>query len=213
MRYKCDIKLMGVPERLAHITETSLQLGIGPNDCFIDYAHLGSPLKTSRGAFNLPAEQGVTHRCVIQDDIDFCENFVPFVDYLVNHYPDAIFTLFCGSSKVKLYEAGTIIKTGGQFWGPAVIIPLHYLDEIYRDLDAYNPDYKHDDCWYADWAIKHKVKTLTTIPTPVNTIPLMDSSMKHNNVCKSHWFEKGDIMQYDWKDLSNKSMGLSRKLL
>lgn len=213
MIYRCDIKMMGVPERLAHITETSLQLGMGHNDCYIDYAHAGSPLKTSRGAFSLPVVEGITHRCVVQDDVDFCEDFPAFVNHLVNICPDSIFSLFCGSSKAKSYEAGTIIRTGGCMWGPAVIIPIKYLESIFKELDEYDPNYRHDDCWYAYWAVQHKVKILTTLPTPVNTLPAIDSSMGHNNVCKSHWFEKGNIMQYDWKDLSSKSMGIGRRKL
>lgn len=213
MKYECDIKMMAVRERSVHVAETCLDLDMSIHDVCFDDKHERLPLTTSRSAFSLPYEPCVTHRCVVQDDSVFSKNFRPFIQKLVNEYPKAIFSLFCGSCKVKNYPKGVVIRTGSCMWGPAVIIPKEYLSSIYSDLDEFDSRYKHDDVWYAKWAIENKVDILTTIPTSVNTCRSFVSSMGHNNICKSHMFEEGDIMQYDWKDFTKKSLCIGKRSL
>lgn len=203
---KCDIKIMAIPERMEHVVSLSVKLGLTIRDIFVDYKHEKNPMKTSKGAFLLPVEQSqkpITHRCVIQDDIEVCKDFAVFVNYLAERFPDDIITLFNTSPKIADIPNGSIVTAGNGMWGVANIIPMKYLDSIFGEQELFCPSFRDDDRWYANWAKKHGVRILTTSPTSVNTIKGSPSSMGHPQICFSHNYEPESVMQYEWIDRTN----------
>lgn len=57
--------------------------------------------------------------------------------------------------------------------GPAVVIPLKYIDGILTLAKSVRDDYVHDDGFYSYFAKKNKIEILTTCP---NAIQLANSS-------------------------------------
>lgn len=198
MIYKCDIKIMGCAARKAKIRELAEKLGLSFKDCAIDWWMQRNPLWTSMLAFHLPHEEGVTHRLVIQDDIDVAGGLADLANLLVNELPEAVFSLYCQTKKLLQYEDGSIIKTGGAVHGPGIIMPLKYVEDIYNKWQDRCPSYTHDDRLYSRYFNQHKIPVYTTVP---NVVKLLDfpSELKHNGMFHDVRADLGDAMRFDWK--------------
>lgn len=84
----------------------------------------------------MPVEKGITHLCILQDDIILSDNFSDFVNKLIAITPDAIYSLYSFIGYKPYRKEAEILKTGGKTWGPAMVIPLKYIEGI---LDLANP--------------------------------------------------------------------------
>lgn len=205
---KCDIKIMAVPTRMANVVALCGRLGLTINDVFCDYEMRKKPLYTSRGAFMLPYEDGVTHMLVLQDDVKICENLQAFCNMLVNRYPNDVISLF-HNQKLPLRNeqvAPYVIRRTAFATGQGIIIPRKYLADIYSFLDEHNPDYPHDDWYYNFWCKKNKVRELTCIPNLVDSMSNEECPTEMNHTgryeVKSAGFigESIDPMKYEWVD-------------
>ena len=202
MSYQCDIKIMCVPKRMLNVARLCGKLGLTILDAVIDHKQEGNPFNTSRRAFSEPIEEGVTHRCVLQDDVDVCDGFNDMIQELVNRYPDAIWSLYSRKRESTDIQEGSIVSTGGRIWGPGVIIPVKYLYSIYEKYDSGYEGYIHDDGFYCGWAKWKKIPTLTTYPCAVRLMEddsLLDHTLKFDN---NSFGEIGSMSLIDHTDLS-----------
>lgn len=182
MTYKCDIKFMAVPFRLANVLKYLGQLGLSYSDVALDEKCEKKPIKTMLRALRMPHEEDVTHRVIIQDDVELGTHFVKNLDFLCNNYPDDVFSLFiAGKSKKELYktEDKIICKTGGGVWGQAVVIPLKYVPYIEEMLTRLDEKWQHDDIFLQYCFAKCGIRVLTTIPCIVDHLGKDVSAMEH----------------------------------
>ncbi len=194
---KCDIKIMGCAKREANIAYLCNKLNLSFSDVAMDWVMSGNPLLTSMQAFRMPYKTGVTHRCVIQDDIDICEDFSSFINTLVELYPQSVFSLYCQTSKLLNYADGSVMPTGGAVHAPAIIMPLALIEDIYNQWQATCPDYIHDDRYYSRYFKQHGIQVLTTKPCLV-TLTDMPSELKHNGMFKNIAYSPSSPMELNW---------------
>jgi hypothetical protein len=196
---KCDFKIMGVEERIENIKQTVNVLNLSMDDVFLDKEMRMNPLLSSLDVLRMPTEKGITHRCILQDDIELSANFKNFVNYLINSFPNEFFTLYSYTGqKPDVTQYGTIYETG-KIWGQAVVIPLKYREDIFAYYEEkVKKDYIHDDGFYSVYANKHGVKILATMP---NTVKMLDSKsyFGHRFGLKSKTFCLIDPMMYEWE--------------
>jgi hypothetical protein len=205
---KCDIKFMCIESRMLNVASVCSQLGLSfSEDVFVDYEMRHNPYYSSAKAFALPMSEGTTHRCVLQDDVDICENFQDALNELVNAYPDAVFSLFCTSKKMNNYPENSVIKTGGQIWGPAVVIPVKYLEAMRQDHELACPSLEHDDVFYSDYCWRHKIPVLTTIPNIVQHLG-KDSSLGHSYNFVSPCCNLENPVGRKWENMTSSSLGM-----
>lgn len=125
---KCDFKIMGVEERIENIKQTVNVLNLSMDDVFLDKEMRMNPLLSSLDVFRMPTEKGITHRCILQDDIILSDNFSDFVNKLIVIAPDAIYSLYSFTGYKPYRKEAKILKTGGKIWGAC----RGYSVEIYR---------------------------------------------------------------------------------
>ena len=175
---KCDIKIMAVPTRMENVRVLCDKLSLSiQDDVYVDYKMEGKPLKTSRGAYCLPHESDTTHRLVLQDDIEVCNGLTGFCDELVNKYPNAIIALFNSGYGATNAPDNAIFKSNF-LYGPAIIIPLHYLEIMYSFLDRTNPEFSHSDWFYSLFASMYQIPMITLNPVCIRHLKL-NSEMGH----------------------------------
>nr|DAO23025.1 MAG TPA: hypothetical protein [Caudoviricetes sp.] len=192
---KCDFKIMGVEERIENIKQTVNVLNLSMDDVFLDKEMRMNPLLSSLDVLRMPTEKGITHRCILQDDIILSDNFSDFVNKLIVIAPDAIYSLYSFTGYKPYRKEAKILKTGGKIWGPAVVIPLKYIDGILTLAKSVRDDYVHDDGFYSYFAKKNKIEILTTCP---NAIQLANSSSFFNHkFTKTRTFSENPLI-YDW---------------
>lgn len=213
---KCDFKIMGVPKRISNIIYLCYKLGLDfAKDVAMDEVYSGVPAKTSLHAFSMPAEHDITHRCIIQDDIELCMGFVEAVHHLIELYPDNILSLYSNSTKLSAYPKGTIIDTGGMINGQALVIPLKYREQIIPFYRAcIKAGEKADDFLYGLYAKKKGVKVLTCYPNLVKHMGVEDTTLDHKCArFKSHNYTGEDASKINFtKVKGNLGMALSISL-
>lgn len=215
MIYNYDIKFMAVPNRLANVLKCLNFLKLRYSDVALDEKCEKKPIKTMMKALRMPHDETITHRVIAQDDVEFGSKFRDNVSFLINNYPDNVFSLFiAGSSKKELYktEDKIICKTGGGIWGQAVIIPLKYMSDIEGHLTMLDEKWQHDDIFLQYVFSRLGVKVLTTIPCIVDHL----GKGKEKSAMEHGWGES-DNYRYDRDaDVSefvpklNMSLGINR---
>ena len=205
MSVKCDIKIMASPKRYAHVLNACKVLGldIDKDVFFDDRPGGGHAAYTSEKTWSLPFEDGITHRCVLQDDVLACRNFRDTLERIIAQKPDAVFTLFCPSGKLKEFYEGAErpliveIRRGGMY-GPAIVMPRKYVDAVYDwgRIISGGREILHDDVLFGEFALSHSIKIFTTAPTIVQHICPDRSLLGYNDkrkVSKVFEFEVGSL--------------------
>lgn len=178
---KCDIKIMGSPKRIGNIEKMRQKLGLSVTDIFLDNRpNGGHAMYTARRTWGLKFEEGVTHRCVLQDDLDICEGFEKAINRIVEQNPDCIISIY-NPMKPMNGKSPYIKIVGCDLWGQALIIPKDIIPKIFEWVDSINPDYPHDDVAIAEYARIHGVTVLATRDSLVQHLGHNTSLLGYNN--------------------------------
>lgn len=172
---------MAVPQRLQQVLKCLYQLKLAYSDVALDEKCEKKPIKTMMKALRMPHDESITHRVIIQDDVELGTYFMENLDFLCNTYPEDVFSLFICADKKLLYETEdkVICRTGGGIWGQAVIIPLKYVPLIEEMLTRLDERWQHDDIFLQYVFKKNGIRVLTTIPTIVDHLGKTSSAMEH----------------------------------
>ena len=203
--YKCDIKIMAVKPRREMVLRLCERLGLSEEECVVydDRPSGGGPQYTRKKAWHEPVPEGVTHRCILQDDVDVCDNFVEIMQEIVNTHPEFIFSLFCSRMKYEyaLPNSPYVIIKGGNAWGQGIMMPLKFVKPLYEFVDAeLCPDFPNDDGIYAWWAQKEKMHIMTTVPSTIQHLCPTESTLGYNNKNKvSKVWQGHDLSGVNWR--------------
>lgn len=180
---KCDVKIMGAPKRKEYVTQMKNALGLSDLDIFFDdRPNGGHAMYTARKAWNLPFKEDITHRCVLQDDLEVCNGFNQAIQRIVNAHPNCIIGLYTSRNISKMETDTPFVEVlGGGVWGQAIIIPRSIIPKIFEWVDSINPDYPHDDAAISEYARLHGVKVLLTRWSLVQHLCPTNSLLKYNN--------------------------------
>lgn len=205
MKYKCDVKIMAVKPRREMVLRMCEQLGLEEKDTVIydDRPQGGGPQYTRKKCWFAPIPEGVTHRVVLQDDLEVCDNFVEIVNEIVNVHPEFIFSLFCSRMRYEyaLPNSPYVVIKGCNAWGQGIMMPLKFVKPLYDFVDTeLCPDFPRDDGIYAWWAQKEKMHILTTVPSTIQHLCPKDSTIGFNDARKISKVWRGrDLSDVNWK--------------
>ena len=149
MNFKYDVKIYGIEERKENILKNKEILGLSDEDIFINkpetrYSPESKwPYTACKKAFTQPVPDGVTHRLVLQDDVELCPNFSVYLNLVINTHPDVILMLtsadfdcpnsYVDNLKTPYIEVGYIIQTC------ALLIPIKYINDIFNWIEDQYP--------------------------------------------------------------------------
>jgi hypothetical protein len=146
-----------------------------------------------RQAWEAPIPEGVTHRLVIEEDTDPCENFLEGVNAALAARPDDLIGFFCGGkSLLAAREQGlSWVEYWGRGWGPAMCVPTSILPGMTDWIERrFNPKFPSCDMRFLQWLIEHKRPFLATAPSLVqhraDAIPTTPTD-DPNALRQSHW--------------------------
>lgn len=181
---KFDVKIYGIEERQDNILKNKEILGLSDNDIIIlkkeDRVTPQDrfPYKMCKKSFMSPVPEGVTHRVVLQDDVELVPNFRKYIDTVVNTHPDVIFMLTALDFRNKNEYADNLkspyVKVGQFVSGCALIIPVKYIQDMFSWIEMTYPTiwtgYPHEDTTIKIFADRHRIPCLTTVPSLVQHI-------------------------------------------
>lgn len=201
---KVDVKIMAVKTRRKMVLDMCKKMGLREEDTVIydDRPSGGGPLYTCRKCWEAPIPEGVTHRIVLQDDLLMCNNFLGIMNRLVNAQPDFIFSLYCSRLKPEDADSRTpyLIIKGTNAWGQGMLMPVKHIKPMFEFADReLGKDFPYDDGIYIWYALAKKIPIATTIPSTIQHLCPVDSTLGYNDKRKVSkvWFGE-DISQYNW---------------
>lgn len=169
-----DVHIFGVREREHMLEATAVKLGI-------DKAHIhyddrpdgGCVMYTAKKAWLADIPNEITHRVVLQDDVEACNGAIEIWQEIVNTHPDAIFSLCPFQYPRKQVELDNLLTPyleANTMSACGIIMPVKYIKPCFDWIDKHHPDAKEDDFYIERWAEVHSVRRLTTIPATVQHI-------------------------------------------
>ena len=203
--FKVDVKIMAVKPRRGMVLKMCEQLGLSEAECVVydDRPQGGGPQYTRKKCWFEPIPEGVTHRLVLQDDVELCDNFIETMNRIVNTHPDFIFTLYCPRVKWEhaLPNSPYVVIKGRNAWGPGIMMPVYMIKPLYEFMDReLCPDFPRDDGIYSWYAEVEKIHIATTIPSTIQHLCPKDSTIGFNDGRKVSKVWRGrDLSDVNWE--------------
>jgi len=211
MKYKCDIKIYGIEERKENILKNKELLGLSDKDIFIkqsgDDPKFGKwPYRLAKYVFRQLVPDGITHRLVLQDDVELAPYFKEYLLKIVNARPNDIIFLsnmdyMKKSDSVKNLKS-PYVKIAHHVCGCAVIVPVKYIDELFDWLDRTYPEIEtgnpHEDIAFILWANHNGINCISTIPSTIQHIGDNSTLCEYNYIQRCAYFSDWD--KVDWNN-------------
>lgn len=183
-----DFRIMGVKNRREKYILPMLK-SLGMEEDIVTYDDQYSKKNKNINAyrcckktFMLPTDK--THVCVLQDDLELCDNFVKIVEVCAETYPDSVFSFYQSTLKKNDKLAGSpYVKIKGcGMYGQCIMIPTNMIDVIFGWIDMnYGIDYTHSDIPIGAFCLVNNVPVMATNPCIVQHLAHNDSAMGYNN--------------------------------
>lgn len=202
---KLDVKIMASPTRTKYLE--SMLKSLDKNDDIIVYddrKEVGSAMYNARRCWKSKLDTNITHRLVLQDDLELCNDFLSNVQNCIEIFPNAIWSLY--SSRITYNDqvdktTPYVSITGNGVHGQAVIIPVQYIKPLFEWIDkTLGKEYPHDDCAIGTYANINNIPVFTTVPSMVQHLGHSDSVLKYNNKNKiSKVYIGKDLSHVEWQ--------------
>lgn len=208
MNYKCDVKIYGINERKENILHNKEILGLSDNDIqMVERCWENRwPYKMAKKAFlQEPSDPSITHRLVLQDDVELCPDFYEYLNKIVNARPDDIIMLTALDFRTQNEYADNLkspyVEVGIYVSGCAVIVPLKYVEDMfkwfeqtYSQIAIGNP---HEDVAFLFYAKAHNIKCITTVPSIVQHLGDQSSLCNYQHIMKTYYFSDWDKANWE----------------
>ena len=140
-----------------------------------DRPGINDAMYTARKAWTLPIPYGCTHRLVLQDDIEVCDNFINIVNEVAKSNPNQIvsFAHLDALDCVSRYHECLFDM------GVALMVPVKLLDDFWWFVDnrlpviakpSFNTIIKIDTTCMRYWVRYRNIPCVTTVPSLVQHI-------------------------------------------
>lgn len=172
-----DIKIMAHPSRRENVMKILTALSLS-DDIVVwdDREYGGDAMYTSRKAWNLPIPSGCTHRLVLQDDIEICDNFLDIVEQVAKGHTSQVISFF----HCEEYANNVRYAEVKHLWGCALMIPAHLISNCWKYIEHIPEEpwcgehadiiMRHDNNCIMLWAINNDIPAINTVPSLVQHI-------------------------------------------
>lgn len=198
-----DIKIVASRQRQEMAENLRDALELTDQDIFYDErTETGNPYLPVKQTWLLPHEEEVTHRVVLNDDVQVCSGFKQIIEQMAQSHPDCAFSLFTMAFDGDCYNDfisgldSPYIRHDWSMWGCAILLPIGIVEECFNYIEAVFGEGVLESHGILSF-LKHKqIPVLSTIPITVQHIgddSLYDPSLP---VRRSSRFEENPTA--DW---------------
>lgn len=202
------IKIVGVHERDHMIDEMNRQLQLPAGDIIYDERQGGGyAFPMLKKAWLDPYADEETHRVVLNDDLELCNNFREICEQIAKAQPNSIvsfFTTYLNSSfcdqEIQKIQTPYIRHDVGIF-GCAIMMPKDVAIECMEYTNNYYPDIKFESRAFTQFARERGIPIITTLPGLVQHIgdeSLVDQSLPIRRTTR---FEKYPDADWNTKEV------------
>ncbi len=198
-----DIKIVASRQRQEMVENLRDALELTDQDIFYDEsAETGNPYLPVKQTWLLPHEEGVTHRVVLNDDVQVCNGFKQIIEQMAQSHPDCAFSLFTMAFDGDCYNDfisgldSPYIRHDWSMWGCAILLPIGIVEECFSYIDTVFGNDALESFGILSFLRHKQIPVLSTIPITVQHIgddSLYDPSLP---VRRSSRFEENPTA--DW---------------
>lgn len=196
------IKIVGVHERDHMIDSMNRQLQLPAGDIIYDERPGGGyAFPILKKAWLDPYAEEETHRVVLNDDLELCDNFREICEQIAKAQPNSIvsfFTTYLNSSfcdqEIKLIHTPYIKHDIGIF-GCAIMMPKNVAIECMEYTQKDYPDIKFESRAFTEFAREIGIPIITTLPCLVQHIgdeSLVDQSLPIRRTTRFEKYPEAD---------------------
>lgn len=208
---KFDIKIYGIEERQDNILKNKEILNLSDDDIIIlkkeDRVTPQDrfPYKMCKKSFMSPIPDDVTHRVVLQDDVELAPNFKEYIDKIITAQPDAIFMLTALDFRAKNNYGDTLqspyVNVGVFVSGCALVIPVKYINNMFEWIEKTYPNIylcdPHEDAAIKIFADTYNIPCLTTVPSLVQHIGDVSTCCNYVTPLRTAYFSDWEKANWD----------------
>lgn len=181
------IKIVGVHERDHMIDEMNRQLQLPAGDIIYDERPGGGyAFPILKKAWLDPYAEEETHRVVLNDDLELCDDFINICNQIAKAQPNSIVSFFstyfnssyCDQEIQKLQTPYVRHDVG--IFGCAIMMPKNVAIECMEFTSMNYPDIKFESRAFTEFARERGIPIITTLPGLVQHIgdeSLVDQSL------------------------------------
>jgi len=207
---KFDIKIYGIEERSENILHNKEILGLSDNDVFITKREDRKtpldkwPYKACKNAFTQPIPEGITHRIVLQDDVELAPNFKDYIQKVITARPNDIFMLTALDFREEIDYVKQLkspyVAVGQFVSGCALLIPVKYINNIFTWFEKTYPQIwignPHEDTAFKFYCMQHGINCSTTIPSLVQHLGDTSSICNYETPMRTYYFSDWDKVNW-----------------
>lgn len=183
-------RITAVREREQYAEALRKQLDEPESSIFWDEKKIGCMWNKNRVWESLQDSE-YSHILVIDDDAEVVNNFKQIVQIAVSHFPDAIWTFYTNTHRLKDKPSDTpyLELFNKNARGICTLMPRYlakpYLNFYRVRLEPYYPNWNHEDTAKKMFALLNNIKVMTTIPCLVRAIPIKSAIPTHHNITQN----------------------------
>ena len=172
-----DIKIVASHQREEMVENLREALGLTDQDIFYDErTETGNPYLAVKQTWLLPHEEGVTHRVVLNDDVQVCNGFKQIIEQMAQSHPDCAFSLFTMAFDGDCYNDfisgldSPYIRHDWSMWGCAILLPIGIVEECFSYIDTVFGNDALESFGILSFLRHKQIPVLSTIPITVQHI-------------------------------------------
>ena len=193
-----DFRIMGVKARREqYILPMLNSLGMTENIVFYDVDRAKKERNAMQNAKRTwLAPTTADFICVLQDDLELCNNFIDIVYKCAERFPASIFSFYQPRLKKEDACADTpyVKIIGCGMYGQAIMMPVKLVPLVFYWGDKnFGEDYPHDDTVIGFFAKVNNISVMATNPCIVQHLGHSNSQLGYNNKNKISSVYQKDI--------------------
>ena len=166
-----DIRIMAHPSRKNNVDKILKKLGL-PEDIVVwdDRLSGGDAWYTARKAWALPISKECTHRLVLQDDVDICDDFITHATAIADqHKTHAVTLINFKNPRNYPNKRNTPYYSTSLMPGQAIMLPRDVIKPCidWCDIPKNARFGLHDDLLISDYCSQNKILMVCTVPSIV----------------------------------------------
>ncbi|MGM9960947.1 MAG: hypothetical protein ACI32F_06530 [Allobaculum sp.] len=172
-----DIKIVASRQRQEMAENLRDTLGLTDQDIFYDdLAETGNPYLAVKQTWLFSHEEGVTHRVVLNDDVQVCNGFKQIIEQMAQSHPDCAFSLFTMAFDSEVYNdfinglESPYIQHDWSMWGCAILLPIGIVEECFNYIDTVFGKDAIESYGNLSFLRQREIPILSTIPVTVQHI-------------------------------------------
>ncbi|UNT93120.1 MULTISPECIES: hypothetical protein [Allobaculum] len=172
-----DIKIVASRQRQEMAENLRDTLELTDQDIFYDKStETGNPYLAVKQTWLLHHEEGVTHRVVLNDNVQVCSGFKQIIEQMAQSHPDCAFSLFTMAFDGESYNdfisglESPYIYHDWSMWGCAILLPIGIVEECCNYIDTVFGNDALESFGILSFLRHKQIPVLSTIPVTIQHI-------------------------------------------